>query len=143
MLAGRWPGLCQEAYGDKPSLTMPLLLQATVWTLRFFTGRSRGSALSESTAGVQVCLVGQTGDAVLHRISAHRDAASECQDLLDICKVGHPSCHTAPGHVAYVYPYEQRQKLCSSSPMMHTAQTALPKGHLLARLMTSRSCPHF
>ena len=58
-----------------------------MWTLRFVTAQSRGSQLSEPTAGVQVCLVGQSGDAVLHRVSAYHDAASEKQELLRISQV--------------------------------------------------------
>ena len=60
-------------------------VQATVWTLRFTTGQARGSGLDGT--GVQLCLVGQSGDAVLHRISASHDATAARQDLLTMCKV--------------------------------------------------------
>lgn len=55
------------------------------------TGKARGSALSEDAAGVQLCLIGQSGNAVLHRMSAHTDSASAMQDMLAILEVWLPA----------------------------------------------------
>ncbi|EIE22579.1 hypothetical protein COCSUDRAFT_66290 [Coccomyxa subellipsoidea C-169] len=59
----------------------------TVYTLRFSTGFGRGCGLDVPGAGVQVCLIGEDGQALLHRISPLNDPLAAEQDALAICKV--------------------------------------------------------
>lgn len=65
----------------------PLVLQEhpdqqTVYTVRLSTGSTRGSGLSEPNAGVQLCLVGASGVALLHHISPVLDP-QKLQEELD------------------------------------------------------------
>ncbi|BDA45841.1 hypothetical protein COCOBI_07-6280 [Coccomyxa sp. Obi] len=59
----------------------------TLYTLRFSTGFGRGCGLTTPGAGVQICLVGQDGQAMLHRISPINDPVEAEQDAMAICKV--------------------------------------------------------
>ena len=59
----------------------------TVYSLRLATGVSRGSALSDPTAGVLVCLVGQDGSAVLHRVTPLSDPEAQAAEVAEICEV--------------------------------------------------------
>jgi hypothetical protein len=65
----------------------------TVYTVRLATGFTRGSGLNEPLAGVHLCLVGATGQAVLHWISPIFDPA-KLQDELEA--IGKASPPTAP-----------------------------------------------
>ena len=55
--------------------------------MRLSTGFSRGSGLEEPDAGVQLCLVGENGDAVLHTISPLFDPQKLQLELEAINKV--------------------------------------------------------
>ncbi|PRW45591.1 lipase PLAT LH2 family [Chlorella sorokiniana] len=57
----------------------------TVYTLRLSTGLQRGSALTDPTGGVLVCLVGADGSALLHRVSRLNDPDITEQEVRDIC----------------------------------------------------------
>lgn len=57
----------------------------TVYTLRLATSCDRGAALDDYNAGILVCLVGQDGDAFLHRIQPLADPESRRQELQDVC----------------------------------------------------------
>ncbi|KAF8059173.1 hypothetical protein HT031_005345 [Scenedesmus sp. PABB004] len=59
----------------------------TVYTVRLTTSWDRGSALSEPLAGVNVCLIGRSGAAVLHRISPVNDPADNRRVMEDICSI--------------------------------------------------------
>lgn len=52
-----------------------------MYTVRISTGSSRGSGLDEPMAGVQLCLVGANGSAVLHRVSPVFDPAALQEEL--------------------------------------------------------------
>lgn len=58
---------------------------STVYTLRLSTSWDRGSAMTEPMAGVQVCLVGKQGTAVLHRIAPVNDPKDRLTVMRDIC----------------------------------------------------------
>lgn len=72
----------------KKNLVIPTILlgkeqqSPTVYTVRLTTGFTRGSGLNEPLAGVHLCLVGATGQAVLHWVSPIFDPA-KLQDELD------------------------------------------------------------
>lgn len=72
----------------KKNLVIPTQLMGkehqipTVYTVRLTTGFTRGSGLNEPLAGVHLCLVGETGQAVLHWVSPIFDPA-KLQDELD------------------------------------------------------------
>lgn len=61
--------------------------QQTVYTVRLSTGFSRGSGLEEPDAGVQLCLVGEDGHALLHTISPIFDPQKLQLELEAINKV--------------------------------------------------------
>lgn len=62
----------------------------TVYTVRLTTGFTRGSGLNEPLAGVHLCLVSATGEAVLHWISPIFDPAKLQDELEAIGKVCYP-----------------------------------------------------
>jgi len=70
----------------------------TAYSVRLHTGHGRGAALSEPLSGVNICLIGHDGRAVLHQISPVNDpeAALACFDR--VCQVVDASvgvdCHT-------------------------------------------------
>ncbi|EFJ44280.1 hypothetical protein VOLCADRAFT_106495 [Volvox carteri f. nagariensis] len=59
----------------------------TVYTIRFTTGVSRGSALSEPYSAVNVCLISQNGRAALHRISPVNDPLESRAHTLEMCQL--------------------------------------------------------
>lgn len=66
---------------------VPSAVPLTVYSVRVQTSYERGSALSEPNSYVNLCLVGQDGNGLLHRISPVNDPAETEQHLSDICKV--------------------------------------------------------
>jgi hypothetical protein len=67
----------------------------TVYTIRLTTGFARGAALSDPCSGVNVCLVGRDGRAVLHRISPVNDPIESRAHTEEICEVHVPLCHAS------------------------------------------------
>lgn len=59
----------------------------TVYTVRLITSFVRGSALSDPNAGVNVCLIGHDGRAVLHRVPPVNDPREALNSMDDICSV--------------------------------------------------------
>ncbi|KAI8473164.1 MAG: hypothetical protein J3K34DRAFT_519180 [Monoraphidium minutum] len=59
----------------------------TVYTIRLITSFDRGAALSDPAAGVNVCLVGADGRAVLHRVPPVNDPQEALSSMDDICGV--------------------------------------------------------
>lgn len=59
----------------------------TVYTIRLTTGFARGAALSDPSSGVNVCLVGRDGRAVLHRISPVNDPIESRAHTEEICEL--------------------------------------------------------
>lgn len=55
--------------------------------MRLTTGFTRGAAMTEPYAGVNVCLLGQDGKAILHRISPVNDPTVSKGELEEICQV--------------------------------------------------------
>ena len=66
---------------------------ATVYTVRVQTGRERASALDDGAAGVQLCMVGENKEALLHRIGQIEPEVSAQDTMDDICEV-----RPAPAH---------------------------------------------
>ena len=58
-----------------------------MYTLRFSTGYTRGSGLEEPLAGVQVCMVGEDGSALLHRVAPFFDPEALQRELDAISQV--------------------------------------------------------
>ncbi|KAK9844120.1 hypothetical protein WJX81_005003 [Elliptochloris bilobata] len=58
---------------------------STVYTLRFSTGFARGSGLAQPHSGVQVCLVGEDGSAVLRRLEPVFDPVAMEREVAAIC----------------------------------------------------------
>lgn len=61
--------------------------EQTVYTVRLSTGFSRGSGLDERDAGVQLCLIGEHGAALLHYVSPVFDPQKLQQELEAISEV--------------------------------------------------------
>eukprot|EP00879_Flechtneria_rotunda_P005442 GHRR01005735.1.p1 GENE.GHRR01005735.1~~GHRR01005735.1.p1 ORF type:complete len:405 (+),score=150.85 GHRR01005735.1:874-2088(+) len=59
----------------------------TVYTIRLSTSYDRGAALSEPYAGVNVCLVGKNGSAILHRILPVNDPEGNRRAMEQVCDV--------------------------------------------------------
>lgn len=59
----------------------------TVYTIRFTTGISRGSALSEPYSAVNICLIGQNGTAALHRVNPINDPLESRAHAMEMCQV--------------------------------------------------------
>ncbi|GLC44248.1 hypothetical protein PLESTB_000756800 [Pleodorina starrii] len=59
----------------------------TVYTIRFTTGVSRGAAPSDPYAAVNVCLIGQDGQAVLHRVSPVNDPIQSRAHTVEMCQL--------------------------------------------------------
>lgn len=57
----------------------------TVYTVRLSTGQRRGSALSDPTAGILVCLLSEDGSALLHRVPRLNDPETTEQEVQAIC----------------------------------------------------------
>lgn len=62
----------------------------TVYTVRLSTGFSRGSGLEEPSAGVQLCLIGESGEALLHYVPPIFDPQKLQSELEAINKVRIP-----------------------------------------------------
>jgi hypothetical protein len=75
--------VCIIIFSQEASDSVPL----TVYSLRFSTGFGRGAALSDFTSGINVCLVANTGRAVLHRISPVNDPSEARHEVETICSV--------------------------------------------------------
>ncbi|GLI69695.1 hypothetical protein VaNZ11_014384, partial [Volvox africanus] len=71
---------------DTTSLTDPEA-PLTVYTIRFTTGVSRGAALSEPYAAVNVCLIGRDGRAALHRVSPVNDPLESRAHTVEMCQL--------------------------------------------------------
>ena len=59
----------------------------TIYTIRLCTSLQRRSALSQPLAGVQLCLIGKDGRAVLRRVSSEVDQEEQIGALRKICSV--------------------------------------------------------
>ena len=59
----------------------------TVYTVRIQTASGRRSCLSDLHAGVQLCLIGQDNQALLHRVCQLEENVSAHETMADICEV--------------------------------------------------------
>lgn len=71
----------------------------TVYTIRLTTGLSRGAALSDPYAAVNVCLVGAGGTSALYRISPVNDPMESRQHTMEICEVSGRSADVPLGGI--------------------------------------------
>lgn len=66
-----------------PSSSLP----QTVYTVRLTTSMQRAAALNEPMAGINICLVGKDGRAILHRIPPVNDPDEQAATMDAICAV--------------------------------------------------------
>ncbi len=78
-----------------------------MYTIRLTTGLSRGAALSDPYAAVNVCLVGAGGTSALYRISPVNDPMESRQLTMEICEVGGRTADVLLGGIQPVKHAEQ------------------------------------
>eukprot|EP00197_Chlamydomonas_leiostraca_P012179 CAMPEP_0202865592 /NCGR_PEP_ID=MMETSP1391-20130828/6246_1 /ASSEMBLY_ACC=CAM_ASM_000867 /TAXON_ID=1034604 /ORGANISM="Chlamydomonas leiostraca, Strain SAG 11-49" /LENGTH=472 /DNA_ID=CAMNT_0049545451 /DNA_START=150 /DNA_END=1569 /DNA_ORIENTATION=+ len=59
----------------------------TVYSVRFTTSNGRGSSISDPNSGVNVCLIGQDGQAVMHRVSPVHDPVDAVNFVHELCQI--------------------------------------------------------
>jgi hypothetical protein len=60
---------------------------STVYTVRIETGTDRAAGLDNNNSGVQLCMIGQKNNALLHRICQLEPPADSEDTMAEICKV--------------------------------------------------------
>ena len=69
----------------KRLLGTPNSENSTVYTLRVSTDVHRGAALTDPSAAVLVCLIGEDGSSILRRISPLVDPVADAEEIMRIC----------------------------------------------------------
>ncbi|KXZ42823.1 hypothetical protein GPECTOR_116g355 [Gonium pectorale] len=124
----------------------------TVYTIRFTTGTSRGAAMSDPNAAVNVCLIGHNGTAALHRVSPVNDPLESRAHTIEMCQMIGPDvgadCSLVIGDASGPSPsadpqqqQQQQQRPSSAGPLSQQQGAFGGKGAYSGGGLTGRPPP--